>query len=305
MGFVTRWKAWERTFEEEKTESIRSIFLSRRLALVLLSHLMAEVQPKTNAAIVRSLIDLRVKLQPILKNVNRIPTGMNLADMDAGLKENMSSLLIEALMFHTKNVAFTEKMINQRKRKYSAFILDTVEDETFSSADPDPVLFYTSLVSPGMEKIREYALEQLDGWKKETRLNKATDLNTLEQSVSDEVAFLMADSKILQKTRPGVNKYTPIVENGKKLEVEQIFDDTVLYASLLKQVLSGDDPSLLTSKDFSKKKDQSLIDRRATKGRKLKYTVIDKLVSFMAPEPPKNAVTDISYVDMMVQAIFQ
>ncbi|KAJ3059603.1 hypothetical protein HDU98_004414, partial [Podochytrium sp. JEL0797] len=90
---------------------------------------------------------------------------------------------------------------------------------------------------------------------------------------------------------------------------EEVFDDGDYYQQLLKELIEGrlletDDPALLSMKwaelkqlqaKTKKKKD---VDTKASKGRKIRYAVHEKLQNFMAPEPRG------SWHDAMVDELF-
>ncbi|KAJ3025559.1 UNVERIFIED_CONTAM: hypothetical protein HDU68_007005 [Siphonaria sp. JEL0065] len=77
---------------------------------------------------------------------------------------------------------------------------------------------------------------------------------------------------------------------------DQVFDDGDFYQQLLKELIEGrlletDDPTLLSMKWAelktlqSQTKKKKTVDTKASKGRKIRYAVHEKLANFMAPEP--------------------
>jgi len=67
---------------------------------------------------------------------------------------------------------------------------------------------------------------------------------------------------------------------------DEIFDDSDFYQQILKEVIDGGS----TSGDFNPKerKRRKTVDRRASKGRKIRYQPHDKLVGFMTPKNEKK-----------------
>ncbi len=56
---------------------------------------------------------------------------------------------------------------------------------------------------------------------------------------------------------------------------------------------SGSERALLLSAQQARSRAKKVVDRRASKGRKIRYTVMPKLVNFMAPRPtPEDFLTD-------------
>lgn len=76
---------------------------------------------------------------------------------------------------------------------------------------------------------------------------------------------------------------------------DQIFDDGDYYQQLLKELIDGrmtdsNDPVVLAMryaqlKQLQKKKSNKNVDTKASKGRKIRYEVQEKIQNFMAPEP--------------------
>jgi protein AATF/BFR2 len=70
------------------------------------------------------------------------------------------------------------------------------------------------------------------------------------------------------------------------------YDDAEFYAQLLKELLEASGPGGGGGAAARAPKQRKAVDRRASKGRRLRYAVVDKLVNFMAPTPlalPPNA----------------
>ena len=70
------------------------------------------------------------------------------------------------------------------------------------------------------------------------------------------------------------------------------YDDAEFYAQLLKELLEASGGAAGGPAAPRAPKQRKLVDRRASKGRRLRYAVVDKLVNFMVPVPlslPPNA----------------
>lgn len=90
------------------------------------------------------------------------------------------------------------------------------------------------------------------------------------------------------------------VEGEKDVDPE-VFDDTDFYQALLREVVdsgsssatngnnvSGVGPSYANFNNTSKKKASGVLDPKASKGRKLRYHVHEKLLNFMPPIPTES-----------------
>jgi hypothetical protein len=101
-----------------------------------------------------------------------------------------------------------------------------------------------------------------------------------------------SDRKFLRKFQPPIGKYG-------SCDVAEIFDDTLFYASLLKEVLGHAG----TADVRSMQKTRTASAFRAAKGRRLSAKVIEKLVGFMAPCPQEEQTEETA--DVLVRSLFQ
>lgn len=147
-------------------------------------------------------------------------------------------------------------------------------------------------------------------------------LTALQQSISVQVAGMMKDArKLLKRTQmPLTIRPRPLCDNINEQQPHQphqhaasknehqndgdddddaldgmthaeteddgrdpeTYDDGEFYQQLLKQLIDSGD-SRLGATAVKPDKRRKVVDRRASKGRKIRYQVIDKLVNFMAP----------------------
>ena len=243
-----------------------------------------------------TLLDTRLGMQSLLTGVNTFPQFPIEADVAAD--EEMSSSYEQLKTSLCENISTMLEMQTlsatrcnsrqQRKRKISDLWVD--------------------VIAPMNETVFSWSLAEADKWKNSTRLSKTTDLKTLESSLSEqlEFAFRDPDQRIIKRTQPPSGKFAVL---GETNNVENIYDDTGFYASLLKEAIAcgaASKGSGINIRSVNKQKDQALVDRRASKGRKLKYTPIEKLVGFLAPQPPsKTPITDEGFIRLLMSSLFQ
>jgi protein AATF/BFR2 len=71
----------------------------------------------------------------------------------------------------------------------------------------------------------------------------------------------------------------------------ELVEDAEFYRQLLKEFLETIDPASSEAAFYEMKKFQTkkrkVVDRRASKSRKIRYNVHEKIVNFMAPRPAK------------------
>lgn len=148
--------------------------------------------------------------------------------------------------------------------------------------------------------IMKYCLNVADEWHEKTKTPNRKNLKALDQSISAQMEYVMndPDARAVKRCR-GIT--------------EEEYDDAPLYAAILKESVqrgaSGDEyTAMKMASKFGKKVTTKEVDRRASKGRKIRYSAIEKLVSFMAPRAVPLAegtpITDEQLVNAFVNSIF-
>jgi protein AATF/BFR2 len=113
------------------------------------------------------------------------------------------------------------------------------------------------------------------------------------QSITSALQDQLAKPGLLENTkRP--RSCAPIQEKQKVVEDPHIYDDTGFYKLLLNQLveqrkmdsgpISGSGGGVTPQWAVKEAKMRKVVDTKASKGRKLRYTVHEKLQNFMAPE---------------------
>jgi len=178
-------------------------------------------------------------------------------------------------------------------------------------------------------RLLPYCGHELDRWHRRTLLGgslaghggKAAKLQVLAQSVSSGVAALMRDSeKVVKRSRqqrealPGARvlghpeNWRPPPVAGSEAAVGEVvpaaaaaaaegwydpelFDDGEFYQQLLREFLGEAQGAGrgAGSTGVGGKRKRKAVDRKASKGRRLRYDVHEKLVGFMAPEGDPGA----------------
>ncbi|KAH9553615.1 hypothetical protein CY35_08G021000 [Sphagnum magellanicum] len=165
--------------------------------------------------------------------------------------------------------------------------------------------------------IVPYRNNSVDRWQRKTQLSTGAaavkgKLRAFNQSISQQVASVMRDPhKLIERMRLQQSSVhvlgqpvQQVLEKGRSSEGvsaewngateaddgnPETFDDSDFYQQLLREFLESSDTlglegmGLHSMKKLHNKK-RKTVDRRASKGRKIRYTVHDPLVNFMAPE---------------------
>jgi len=244
-----------------------------------------------------TLLDTRIGMQPFLNAVNTFPQSP--IDKDISADADLLTLF------------------DQLKSVASANLTSLIDLQALAAsrcAKPRALKrkltdLWSDVIKPMNDDVFAWSLAEADKWKNSTRLSKTTDLKTLESSLSEQLEFAFGDpeQKIIKRSRPPAGKFAVL---GQKNLVENIFDDTAFYSSLLKEAIASGAASrpgtAFNIRSVNKKKDQSLVDRRASKGRRVRYTPIEKLVGFAAPQPPsKTPITDLDFIRLLMTSLFQ
>ena len=140
-----------------------------------------------------------------------------------------------------------------------------------------------------------------DEWHEKTKGPNTKNLKALDQSISAQMEYVMADpdNRAVKRCRGAT---------------EEEYDDAPLYAALLKESVqrgaSGDDyRAMKMASKFGKKVGGKEVDRRASKGRKVRYTPIEKLSNCMAARPVPISegipIADEELVNAFVGSVFQ
>jgi len=161
---------------------------------------------------------------------------------------------------------------------------------------------YEKILTEGHNSYAQYRNSIIKKWNEKTRITTGTVNKNSGQSTLKQIEFAMDNmSKLRKKTQLKRSEYDIL---GKSILAEdndgnrtqeydsEIFDDDDFYHQLLRDLiefksLNVTDPVQLSRHWIQlqnmRKKMKRKVDTRATKGRKVRYTVHNKLVNYMAP----------------------
>ncbi|XP_048561885.1 putative uncharacterized protein DDB_G0270496 isoform X2 [Triticum urartu] len=154
-------------------------------------------------------------------------------------------------------------------------------------------------------RITPFRNTEIDKWQRKTQVTTGAaalkgKLHAFNQNISDQVAGYMRDPSrmidrmYLRKSDVGVFGETAAepatTVEGKDVEGDpELIDDSEFYHQLLKEFLESCDNGASESAFYALRKKQNkkrkLVDRRASKSRKIRYSVHEKIANFMAPVP--------------------
>lgn len=154
-------------------------------------------------------------------------------------------------------------------------------------------------IEENYQLYQPYRNSVIQKWHDRTK-NVKNDKNTLSNlSIITKIEnSLLNKSELIKKTQIyrgdyeiyGIDK--PQTENQDETVVPEIFDDSEFYHELLRELIeyktnTSENPTEINKKFAELQKMRSKmkkkVDTRASKGRKIRYVVHNKLVNFMAP----------------------
>ncbi|KAJ0970596.1 hypothetical protein J5N97_018555 [Dioscorea zingiberensis] len=155
-------------------------------------------------------------------------------------------------------------------------------------------------------RIASFRNISVDKWQRKTQVTTGAaavkgKLQAFNQNISEQVAGYMRDpSKMIKRMQlrassVGVFGKVPEDSDGTSKEDTnmdgdpELVDDSEFYQQLLKEFLESCDPTSSEVAFYALRKMQAkkrkIVDRRASKSRKIRYNVHEKIVNFMAPVP--------------------
>lgn len=175
---------------------------------------------------------------------------------------------------------------------------------------------YENHIAESHKKFKSFRDSTIQKWNEKTRIATAAKIkNAPTNTILQQISYILSDrDKLIRRTQLKRSDYdiigykkesTEIIEDNMALNpitrdrkeddeyIPEIFDDSDFYHQLLRELIeckSADisDPIQLSRQWISlqqmRSKMKRKVDTKATKGRKIKYVVHNKLVNYMAPE---------------------
>lgn len=227
------------------------------------------------------LLDSRIKFQKILKSINDTQIVDETDDSTQGAISEAELAILSLL-----------NEIHEIRRDVIRALLKDGSDPQKSGKDAPMFSSESSLseIWSSMQKcdddVEPHRLSVLDHWSTRSRMQIAEGSHSTLTSETKLSAALQAylateTSKLLSQPNGGQEGVSPILA----------YNDDAFYQALLRDLIasraegaSADIQSILPSKRYKSNSSKKVVDTKASKGRKLRYTVHEKLQNFMAPE---------------------
>ena len=255
-------------------------------------------------------LELRFLLQKAFSNSNRLPQEPirssfcdskdrvkdAYSDLLASSRKTLDSILELQEVLLEKNPSITQSMdVNSGKR------LKLSEDYVESNGEVDEDWQKISQMHSRMAAFRD---KSIDKWQRKTQVTSGAaaikgKLQAFNQDISQQVAGYMRDPskmiKGMQQSRSAVALFgtaSDATGNGEGPNMDgdpELLDDSEFYQQLLKEFFEAVDPASSETAFYALKrlqtKKRKIVDRRASKSRKIRYNIHEKIVNFMAPQP--------------------
>ncbi|OUZ99351.1 Apoptosis-antagonizing transcription factor [Macleaya cordata] len=144
-------------------------------------------------------------------------------------------------------------------------------------------------------RIASFRDNSIDKWQRNIQVTTGAagfkgKLHAFNQNISEQVAAYMRDPSRMIKRMQLRRSTVGIFGGDANVDGDpELLDDSEFYQQLLKEFFESYNPASSESAFYALKrlqtKKRKIVDRRASKSRKIRYHVHEKIVNFMAPEP--------------------
>ncbi|KAF2029857.1 TRAUB-domain-containing protein [Setomelanomma holmii] len=246
---------------------------------------------KTQRKTFDTLLNTRIRLQKGLISTNSMAAdGYKQANASTSSIEAAESAALQLLNNLTDLRISLEEARTGSKRKRTTFDADTPSSEIWRS------------ITNAEKAATPHRKAVLERWSTKTRAttvtNKQNRLNASATQTLTEVLDAQLNSSHLVTRTQTPRSCAPIQSNASNkgsLPDPAIYDDADFYGLMLKELLeqrSADDANGSAAEFVvqapwqvaREAKTKKIVDTKASKGRRLRYTVQEKLQNFMAPE---------------------
>lgn len=268
-----------------------------------------------------SLLECRIKFQKCITTANKLPKSSKINEfIDAGGEDFLNAQ--KSCQKSIKKVLDTfldlQRVcldVNTDHYQGSSLKRALSDDEITSESDISENIGYHSEkkrrkpmdlaheIGERHEAFISFRNDTIQKWNDKTRVTQmgSKDFSSFEQSTLKQIETVLADkNRLLKRTRTkrsnyhilGEDDYEPDTKQAKMDESSEIFDDDDFYHQLLRELLERKtsdvtDPVQLSRQWIQLQKERNrmkkTVDTKASKGRKVRYDIHQKLVNFMMP----------------------
>ncbi|KAJ3179271.1 hypothetical protein HDU85_004963 [Gaertneriomyces sp. JEL0708] len=303
--------------EAEEKKLIKTMSASAKADVAKGMHVRAQI------SLWDILLDTRIRLQRSLTLANQFPkhntystfiASPTISPLVSTASTELTTLLTSLIDLRKSltsqsaavSQSFSPSILNKRKRP-------STEDD----CEPRKLIEgYWADIHPLDTQFVSYRNATIEKWNSKIQIASGIPLQkkfkTINQSVLSQIKQVMSDTgRLVKRTQLKRGEYSILGEEAKvanegetgdEREVKadqhlahydtEVFDDGDYYQQLLKELVESrmgdtDDPTLLHLRltQLRSQKKKRKVDTKASKGRKIRFHVHEKIQNFMAPEP--------------------
>ena len=267
------------------------------------------------------LVQLRLKLQPCLQEMSKVPPPEKRAKYMSGevsqshrqkIITNLQGALDKLLDLQEQLIEMNSevKAIHSGKKPVDDDEIPSDTDEE-NSEDGEEILpkkqkrkrkqnsdFYLSHAKENSEKIEKFKSDTILHWYEQTKVvAKKSSFMNKEVNVLEQIDHILSNKeRLITRTNQNRNATPFVGDSNTAAEVHPyIFNDDDFYQQLLREIIDKKmgnvdktDPEAMGRQwaELQKlkiKTKKKAVDTKASKGRKIRYEVHSKLLGFMAP----------------------
>jgi len=258
------------------------------------------------------LVGFRIRMQPLLQDTFKLPSETlltNIADTRPSVKETVYECKASLKNVISQLVEIRDNISGDSQKR-------SLEDVDWDE------------VEQGNKKSREFYETTFDDWHRRVQAKRAgsapgsRQLKAIGQSISEQINNMFlgdSASEVVSRSQMRPGDVKKIGDNSEKADEmipdDQVYNDSAFYQQLLLNFVSTTnaanavrvaeaDNDLVQDRlrrKLQRRKKKRKVDTKASKGRKLRFTVHEKLVNFIAPRTAMEAPVD---TDQLFQSLF-
>ncbi|PVZ99277.1 hypothetical protein BB558_004713 [Smittium angustum] len=277
-----------------------------------------------------AVLDLRIRSQKFIQKANELPSAQSLNNLDTFIPssqineskeisselENVSTLVTNLL----SNVIDIQNTLVHKDPKILALNNNKRNSDQIDDSNEDQCDLIWEKLEKNRKLFKPYKDQTLNKW--DSRVNmlpsslSSKTLKTFNQNIVNQIDQTMKNKeKLIKRTQQPRLGYSFLLPTSTTNEpkstnfeekttfIPEIFDDTDFYQSLLHDLIESKSSNIpgataignaglqWATVQRSLKSKTRQIDTKASKGRKIRYQVHEKLENFMAPQTSRQLST--------------
>ncbi|XP_065358354.1 protein Aatf [Calliphora vicina] len=267
------------------------------------------------------LLELRINLQKIVNKTNQLPAAQELKELERNnnkykdLQQTTSKqtcLLLQNLLSLKNNLC---TQFSEVDKAMKPCLKRPLPFKDYNSGEP-PLKQVGLYLEEGFEKFRPYRNEVLLKWDDRTKLLQPG-AGSKKKSFNEEYDIIKKiDNALINKSqlKEKSQQLKSAAQNDtaeENIRNPNIYDDSDFYHQQLRELIEYKANTTSNMSEVTKQflelqklrqKMKKKVDTRASKGRKLRYIVHNKLINFMAPHD--NSSWTMESIDELSKSLF-